>query len=89
MGVSACRRLRHTALHYTPTRQYADPPIRFFPSPTRPNADPPNVSPPDTFPLPCFNSLEDINDLRGFFGISELIAQFVVAKNAHQSTDEA
>ena len=38
--------------------------------------------------LLCFKSLEDINDLGGLFGISELIAQFVAAKNAHQGTDK-
>jgi hypothetical protein len=83
MGVSAYRRLRHTALHYaeTPIRRPAD---TFLPL-----ADTPKRRPADTCLLACFNSLEDINDLRGFFGISELIAQFVVAKNAHQSTDEA
>src|SRR5260370_18525269 len=37
----------------------------------------------------CFNSLENIDDLRGFFRRSELIAQIVVAKNAHQGTDKA
>ena len=84
MGVSACRRLRRHSVAL-----YADTPIRRPADTFLPLADTPKRRPADTFPLPCFNSLEDINDLRGFFGISELIAQFVVAKNAHQSTDEA
>ncbi len=75
-----------TRRYVSPTRRHADTPTRRYVSPTRRHAE---RRPADTFPLPCFNSLEDINDFRGFFGISELIAQFVVAKNAHQSTDEA
>ena len=61
-------------------------------TPIRPNADPrlPLADTPTRLStLLCFNFLEDINDLRGFFGGPELIAQFVVAKNAHQGTDQA
>jgi hypothetical protein len=44
------------------------------PSPPNPERQTPNAAALPNALSPCFNFLEDINDLRGFFGVSELIA---------------